>query len=255
MAYKGIPEDELKPQRERIMFPAFREKQASLELMNRFPDVAVYGLLLTDNPDHPLSKLVEKRWSQLHHMTGSRIMLAAFQPPASWSGGLKEFWREKLGKDFKSVWKEWEKGVDAGLSFDYLELFEEPRIELSQLPCLALFTDPQERKAVVRSLPDWDEDRLYKLLTGLFEEVRACADREKNERLECLERSLTSPGAVFRDHAGHLADKALRYLKGHPAKVALTSLSFVLALATANVLPLSATVISVFTIVKDTFSK
>jgi hypothetical protein len=243
------------PEQVKALTLALHEKQATLELLKRFPDVAVYGLLLNSDLRHPLVQVVKEHWSEIHHLTGSNIFLVAFQPPAEWSGSLENFWKQKLGDSFKKMWKDWQTPLDPGVAFDYLDLFESPEVKPSQLPCLVLFTNLQKRDAVVRSLPNWDADSLYRLLLGMLEDVRECTEQPADLRLECLRDSLTSPRARALDCLGHIRDRAIDYLKKHPAEVVVTTISIVMALGTAQVLPLSAGVIGVLTVAKDAFSK
>ena len=80
MSYKEIPKDKL-DEEERCIMLANPEKLATMEMIKRCPDAAVYGLLLTHDPKHPLSQLVRERWTELHHLTGPKFLLVAFQPP------------------------------------------------------------------------------------------------------------------------------------------------------------------------------
>lgn len=247
-----IPEDYL-VENERNLMLAKPEKLATLDLIKRFPDVAVYGLLLTHDPKHPLSQLVRERWTELHHLTGQKFLLVAFQPPDEWSDHLKNFWKKQLGDSYEQTWQDWQKGLDFGVAYDYLDLFENP-IKLSQLPCLVLFTDLEERKAVVRSIPNWDSDSLFKLITGMLESISKCYEQRQEERLDCLKNSLTSPSTRTLTQLAHMQDQVIDYFKKNPAQPVTITVSLVLALATANVLPLSIPMAFFLKAVKDIFS-
>jgi hypothetical protein len=215
----------------------------------------VYGMLLLSDPNHPLSKAVSDHWNQLHKLTGDKFLLVAFQPPPKLSDSYKDYWKAALGDSFEKVWAEWQKEYDQGMPYDYLGLFD-PKLKPSQMPCLALYTDPSSKRAVVRSIPDWDSDSLYKLLTGICWTIRECSERENvtpEERLELLREALTSPGAVVGDYAGHFSDRAIKYLKEHPVEVVFAAGNLTLAILTANILPISPAIVSVLKIVKDTF--
>jgi hypothetical protein len=59
----------------------------------------VDGLLLIDNKNHPLTKLVRQRWDVLHHLTGQDFLLVISQPPATWSDAFRDYWKAKLPID------------------------------------------------------------------------------------------------------------------------------------------------------------
>jgi hypothetical protein len=254
MSYEGIPEDELEPQKEKMLVPAL-EKDATLQLIENAPNVKVYGLLLSADGKHPLAEVLRTRWSELHHLTGDRILLVAFNPPAEWTAGLEEFWRKQLGSSFDQVWADWKQGIgtEAGASFDYLDLFSE-KIKASDLPCMALFTSPGSKEAVVRSIPKWDVDSLYAFLVAQIEAMQDCCDTADEARLDCLRDSLTSISARAKTSMGHYAGKAVDYVKANPAKVASTTLSLAVTLATANVLPLAGPGLAVLKGLKDLVS-
>lgn len=255
MGYKGIPEDQLGPKKEKILVPAL-EKQGTTKLLDKFPDVAVYGLLLLADPEHPLGEVLRTRWSELHHLTGDRILLVAFDTPEEWTPAIKEFWQEQLGGSFRKVWSDWKKGrgTEPGAAFNYLDLFSD-KIKASDLPCLALFTKPDSKEAVIRSIPNWDTDSLYRFLVSQIEAIQDCCSSPDDDRLECLRGSLTSLGVRAKASLGHYVEKALDYVKQHPVQVASASISVVVALATANVLPLTGTGLAVLKTLKDAFSK
>ena len=236
------------------LLPPLHEQEATVALLERLPGAKVYGLLLNANPKHPIADAISAHWSEFHHASGPDVLLVAFQPPATWSEALKEHWKKQLGKDFEKTWKQWQ-SVDSGAAYDYVDLFDDPRIEASAFPCLVLFTDLQERRAVVRSLPAWDSESLYKLLLAMMIDIRSCAEQPADVRFECLRKSLTSPSARARDALGHLKDKGFQYLREHPAQAVTTTVTVVLALGSAGVLPLTAAAVTVLTIVKDIFAK
>ena len=249
MPYIPIPDDELKSDT-RVIAPALQEQQATLALLQRFPDVKVYALLLTADPKHPIAQVVRERWSELSHLTGSQTMFIVFEKPDQWSEGLKNYWKKQLGDTFDATWQEWQQGPESGLAFDYLDLFEEPRLRPDQLPCLVLFTDPKKREAVARSIPNWDADSLYRLLMGMIGSINECAAQPAETRLACLRDNLSSPSAVVAAQLGHTGGQALTYLRQHPAQIVTTSLSFALALGTASVVPLSPVVVGILQALK-----
>jgi hypothetical protein len=254
MSYEPIPEDELK-QETRSLAPALSDKEATMALLERLPDVAVFGMLLLPDPRHPAAQMLRARWTELHNLTGPRFLLVVFEPAPAWTEGLRDFWQRELGDAFTETWARWQRPIDAGTAYSYLDLFTAPRIKPSELPCLVLFTDPLERRAVVRPLPDWDPESLYRLFVGICETVQECADLPPAERLAALQRGLSAPGARFRAALGHAAERALAYLRQNPAHVAATAIGVVLALASGNVLPLGATVVGVLKALKDMLVK
>ena len=231
---------------ERRVIPAAREGQATEAMLRRIGDVAVYGLLLTPSTDDVLSRVVRARWSELHHRSGGKVLLVAFTPPDAWPDALVDSWRKELGDDFESLWADWERGygLEGGAALEYLGFTSEPKIDAKDLPCVVVFTDLQDRRAVVRRLPEWSEKDLYDLLCALVDVMVAGADVAPEHRLEWLRDELTSPGARARATLGHLFDKTHEFLRRHPAVVASTAISLVVALATANVLPLSASALA-----------
>jgi hypothetical protein len=220
------------------LFETLKEKKATLKLIKQVPDVAVYGFLLSTDLDDSLAEMVKKRWSELHHLTGERFLLGVFQPPAKWEASYRTYWRKHLGKDFDRIWREWQEFAGGGVAYDYLDLFK-PKLKPSQLPCLVLFTDPMERKAVIRLLPKWDVESLYQLFIYMVEAIDECSDCPKERRLECLRKSLTSPSARTIAYFGYFKRKALDYLRKHPAKAFVTTASLVAALGTGSILPLA----------------
>jgi hypothetical protein len=239
----------------RIMVPALPimdgEVNATLELMKQFPNVVAYGMLLLDNPKHAMAQLVRKKWSEISNLTGDRFVLFSFERPATWTENYVCYWRNRLGSEFEPTWKKWQDAVDPGTAYSYMSLFK-PALTPNDLPCLVLFTDPEERKGVIRPIPDWDEDSLFDLLRAIATTVQESADKPKEERLEWLAEELTSPSARFRASAGHAGSLALDYCKQHPAKVASIGISLVLALSGAGVLVLPPALVAVINVLKDT---
>jgi hypothetical protein len=227
------------------------ENNATLELMKQFPNVAAYGMLLLDDPKHPMAELVRERWSEINNLTGDRFPLFSFERPVEWTQNYVQYWRNKMGDQFETNWKKWQEASDPGTAYTYMSLFK-PALTPRDLPCLVLFTDPEERKVAVRPIPNWDEDSLYDLLKGIVTVVQESADRPKEERLVWLAEELTSPGARFRAAAGHAGTKALDYCKQHPAQVASTTISLVLALSGAGLFALPPAAVAIIKVLKDT---
>jgi len=247
----------LKKVDERILVPGLPivegEKNATLELMKQFPNVAAYGMLLLGDPKHPMAQLVSERWPEISNMTGDQFALFVFDRPTEWTQSYMRYWQNKLGDNFDSTWKDWQAPPEPGAAYGYISLFKPP-LTIEQLPCLVLFTDPEDRTAVVRPIPDWDKDSLFGLLKAIAATVQESASEPREQRLEFLRRELTSPGARFKATAGHLASKAIAYFKEHPATVTSTAISVVLGLSGAGLFTLPAVAISVLGVLKDTIS-
>ena len=224
--------------------PVYRDEIRTRELLRKIgrKRVRIYGLLITTDPKHPLSGVIKDRWSEYHHLTGDRFWLVAFDPPAKLSEDFKEYWRRKLGRNFDKVWRAWRKrrGMDPGAAYRHFRLYVRPGSKWPRPPFLVLFTDPDSRRAVVRTLPKWDPESLHELLAGIFEAVvRCCSEPSPAKRLTCLERSLTSPTARGLTLFRHVRARAAEMFLEHPAMVVGTTASFILALANASVLPLA----------------
>ncbi len=256
MPYEPIPSDEL-VERERIIMPPGRSREATTRLLAQLPDVAAYGFLLTPDLRHPAAAVVRDRWSELDHRSGSRFALVAFQPPATWARSLVDRWRADLGPDFDQAWQDWQDGygLEAGAAYDYLDYFKtDPPLRAADLPCLVIFTSLTDRHAIVRPLPDWSEDEVFAFLGAIIDETLQQLDAPPAERLDRLRAALTAPGAQTRATLGHLADRAFGYLKAHPAIAVTTALNVVIALGTGNVLPLGLAVLKVLTSIRDVFT-
>jgi hypothetical protein len=227
------------------------ERDAALDLAEKFPAVAAYGMLLLGDPKCAMATMVRERWSEIHNLTGDRFVLFVLERPADWTESYLRYWRAKLGDDFKRTWKQWQGTEEPGAAYAYLSLFH-PALKPSQLPCLVLFTDAKKREVVVRPIPDWDKDSLFKLLQGITEAVQESADQPQAQRLEWLRSELTSPGARFRAAAGHVGTLALDYCKKHPASVVSTAVSVALAMSGAGLLTIPATGLAMLNVLKDT---
>lgn len=226
------------------------EDNATLELMNQLPNVTAYGMLLLDNAKHPMAELVRDRWSEISNLTGDRFMLFSFERPAKFTQNYMRYWRKQLGDQFEPTWKRWQEAAEPGTAYSYLSLFK-PALTPKDLPCLVLFTDPRKRESVLRPIPNWDKDSLYDLLKGIATAVQESADKPAEERLKWLANELTSPGVRFRASAGHAGARALDYCKHHPALVASTTLSLVLALTGAGLFALPPGVAAVIGVLRD----
>jgi hypothetical protein len=239
----------------RDVLPADTDAERTLAQIERFPSVTIFGFLLNPDPKHPLAQVLHDHWSEIHHLTGDKVMITAFDPPAEWSEELKEHWKAKLGDDFARIWGQWQTPRGAGLAFQYLDLFNPP-LQPSQLPCLLLYTNPRERTAVVRSIPDWDATSLYPLLEDMLGIVRlTAAEPDPAKRLETLRESLTSPSTIFVAHLGHAKDKTVAFLKANPALLFTTTINFVLALVSGGAISLGAGATAVLKAIRDVFLK
>lgn len=157
------------------------EKNATEVLLKQFPNMLAYGMLLLDDPKHPMAELVRERWPELSNLTGDNFMLFSFERPAQWSEIYLRYWRNKLGDDFEPTWQKWQNTVDPGSAYTYLNFFNPP-LKPTQLPCLVLFTDIEERKAIVRPIPNWDKDSLFALLKSIvavIQEFSGAGEREE----------------------------------------------------------------------------
>lgn len=241
MPYKGLPEDALKSEQRFVGLPGKDPKETRdlLAGLNRFP---VYGLLLAPDVNDPFSKMIAARWDDLHHMTGENFLLLAFQPPESFSHEFEAAWRRELGADFHKVWGKWQDAkTTARKSYDFESMFAERNVLRSEMPCLVLFTSPEAKRAAVLRIPDWSEADIWKFLEVVCDTIDECArEPDPEARLVLLQRSLTSFPARAKARLGHLAAEAEAYIRANPVKVAVMTLSFVVALATASVIPLGA---------------
>jgi len=216
-------------------------------LFKKVDGVSVYGLLLTTDTKHPLSKVVSERWYELHNLTGPKFLLVAFHPPLEWLETYRDYWKKELGDDFENIWDRWNCSYEPGVAYRYLDFFE-PKLKLSEFPCLVLFTsveDLEKQKVVVRSLPEWDTDSLYQLLIGMTESILECCDKPIDERMECLRSSLTSPTARSLIYYKHFKNISLDYMKKNPAKVIGLTAGFILSLANSSILPIGATAVAI----------
>ncbi len=255
MPYKPIREQDLHVD-EKTVVPSWRNPEKTKELLGRLSNVKVYGLLLSADPEGSLAEVVRTRWSELDHLSGDEFVVVAFDAPKEWTPGMREYWRRELGDRFDQVWGDWKKGrgLEAGAAFEWRDLFDPP-IAAKDLPCLALFTDLESRQAVVRSIPDWEVDAIYRFLMAQFEAVGDCCARGPEERLACLQGSVGSMSGKLRTYMGHYAENTWQYLKEHPTRVAATSVSLVVALATGHVIPLTGTALAALTAVKEVLGK
>ncbi|XGB40346.1 MAG: hypothetical protein LVT47_06715 [Cyanobacteria bacterium LVE1205-1] len=102
--------------------PVSKNVHATLEQLKKFNDVNIYGFLLNPDPKHPVAQVLKERWSEIHYLTGEKVMLVVTEAPKEWSDNLKNYWRRKLGDDFKNIWREWQKKPDAGIAFQYMDI-------------------------------------------------------------------------------------------------------------------------------------
>ncbi len=233
------------------LIPVCKKVEDTLKLFEKSSNVNIYGFFLNPDSKHPLAKVLENRWSELHYLTGEKVMLAATEAPKEWSDNLKAYWEANKGVNFEDFVKKYIGGEpDAGIAFQYIDIFNPP-IAASQLPCLVLFNDIED-KAVVRTLPNWKEDNLYDLVNLLLRITRKCAEEtDREKRLKELENLLTSPGAIILDNGKNAGIEVMDYCRQDPAKILGAGLGIALALATGNVLPLTSTMIEMLKTIKD----
>jgi hypothetical protein len=251
MPYES-PED-LTPPSRRVV-PVARDPEATGRLLARLKDVGAYAFLLVPDPKHPLAEVIRTRWNELDHRSGRQVALVAFEPPTEWAAAIIDGWKQTLGPDFDAAWADWQSGygLEAGVAYDYVEYFQtDPPLRARDLPCIVVFTDAQERRAVVRSVPQWTPDELFVFLCGVLDAIEDSLGLPPGERLGALARSLTGAGPRWKAALGHLVGRATAYVTENPAKVVTTVISAVLALTGAGVLPLSAAVVSGLTEARD----
>ena len=236
-----------------IFIPTGKPDKALLPL-KEIHDIKIYGFLLTKDDKHPVSEMISKRFSHLHNLSGPNFLLLGFNPPSELSGHFKAYWEERFGeKKFKQIWDAWQKGVMPAESVNYCDLFK-PKIKISQLPCLVLFTDLdnlEEQEVVVRSLPDWDTDSLYDFLSLIIELVRDCCEQPKEKRVKCLRDELTSPKAQMLANYRHIREKTLDFIKENPSYILLAPVCFLLAFANVQMISLSAGAILFLKYIKE----
>jgi hypothetical protein len=241
MAYKGLPEKTLKST-VRAVAPVPRNPVETRELLDQLRKYPVYGLLLTPDANHAFTKMTTARWDELHHMTGNKFLLLAFQPPATFSREFKSSWQRELGKDFDAVWSKWQKQKTAAHgAYDFQDMFADRSVRRSEMPCLALFTSPEAKRAAILRVPDWSDEDVWKFLEAACDTIDECAGEPDPElRLAALQSSLTSFPARAKSKLGHVAAKAEAYVSANPVRVAITTLSIVIALSTASIIPIGA---------------
>jgi hypothetical protein len=185
--------------------------------------------------------MITKRWDELHNLTGDKILLLAFSPPKTFSEEFESFWKKQLGRSFSSVWSEWAHNKVAHSAYNFDDMFQERKIRRTEMPCLTLFTSLNAKRAVILPIPDWSNYYVWKYLKAVFDTIDECASLTDPEaRFIALERSLNSFPARAKATLGHFATKTADYVKEHPIAVVATSVSVVIALATASVIPIGA---------------
>jgi hypothetical protein len=219
----------------------------------KHPKMLVYGLLLSQDPTHPITDVINDHWYDIHYATGDDILIILYQAPPIWIENYKNYWKNRIEyPHFDKVWERWQGGIEPGIAYSDIDLFN-PKIKLTQLPCLALFTDINDRKAVIRSLPFLEPNSLYKFLLAIFEEIKTCCENQEDSdlRSNCLRNALTSPSARVKEKMGDIAI----FLEQHPAQISFTAISFLLALASQNLLPLAPWVMQGLMSIRDTIKQ
>jgi hypothetical protein len=241
MAFKGLPEKTLKSTVRNVV-PVPRSPVETRELLDRLRQYPVYGLLLTPDADHAFTKMITARWDDLHHMTGNKFLLLAFQPPGTFSREFKSSWQRELGKGFDAVWGKWQKAKTAAHgAYEFQDMFEDRSVRRSEMPCLVLFTSPEAKRAAILRVPDWSDEDVWKFLEAVCDTIDECARKPDPElRLAALQSSLTSFSARTKSKLGHLAAKAEAYVGANPVRVAITTISIVIASSTASFIPIGA---------------
>lgn len=231
----------------------YRTEEDIRDLLEKIPDVAIYGVLLTRDIKHPLVQMLRERWYDFHKLTGPKFLLIVFEPPNEWRKNFKNYWKGKLGEDIEKIWDEWQTGVEREGAVDYAKLFK-PEVKVDDFPCMVLFTDLNHldgQQVVMRKIPKWDTESLYKLLSGMIQSSVDCCDQPAEKRLKCLKSSLTSPTAKAKAYYKYGEKQALYYLKKNPASIVATTATFALALTSANVLPIGAATVAILQVLKN----
>lgn len=198
----------------------------------------VYGMILSNDSTRNLSKVVESHWMDFHNLTGDKFLLITFQAPTEWNEHYKEYMQELLGDSFDQYWKQSQNEAFKGHQYEFLDKFKK-EIKPSQMPCLAIFTNPEEEKpdVVIRSLPNWDEDNLFNFMSNILCTIREISNKKdisEDKRLNLLKDELTSPTVVLAGHYTYIKDKTIAYLKQHPAEVTKASASFLMAMGVGS---------------------
>lgn len=217
-----------------------RTSKSTLDLLKEVRGIAIYGLLLSP-PEHPISEVVRKKWHDFHYLTGTKFLLVTLEPPSEIDDNIKNYWKSELGDKFEKFWEGWESERKPGVATSFCDKFE-PKLKISQLPCLVLFTSPEnleDQRIVVRSLPEWNNEALFQLLSGMIESIRDCCDKPIEKRLKCLQNSLTSPNAICLSYYKHMKTEVLDYMQKNPTSIVVATAAFVLALS-GNVISLGA---------------
>jgi hypothetical protein len=110
---------------------------------------------------------------------------------------------------------------------------------MTDLPCLVLFVDPADRRAVVRSLPSWKEPELYELLKEVFTSVHEAAKQPKRKRLKYLARKVGSRRARFTSSVSRRKRAVLDYIDKHPWRAVTATAGFVGAVVAHSMIPLA----------------
>lgn len=231
----------------------YKTKEDILELLEKIPDVAIYGVLLTRDIKHPVVQMLRERWYDFHQLTGPKFLLIVFEPPDEWRKSFKKYWKDKLGEDIEKIWDEWQTGVEREGAVNYAKLFK-PGVKVDDFPCMVLFTDLKhidKQQVVIRKIPKWDTESLYELLSGMIQSIVDCCEQPAEKRLECLKSSLTTPTAKAKAYYKYTEKKALDYLKKNPASIVVTTAAFALALANAYVLPIGAAAVAILQVLKN----
>jgi hypothetical protein len=232
--------------------------KTAIDLLKKVPGVAIYGFLLTSNPENSLSQLIRKRWYELHNLSGlegqNLFLLVVFEPPVEFFDSFKTYWTQQLGESFEKIWKEYStytRKSEPGRAFNYCDHFG---VDPTKVPCLVLFTDlnnQNEQKIVLRTIPEWDSDSLFEFLSGSITLIKECCKRPINERMNCLESSLTSPSANVKFYSKHMKRQVMDYMKEHPAMIVTMTVSIAAALANASLLPFGLPAVTILNKLKD----
>lgn len=206
-------------------------KHAYREVAKKMGEIDVIGLLLSPNPYHSVSKVIKSRWQDLYYASGEHLLVVFFQNPSQWSEVVKEDLKRRLGEDFDKYWKEWQIGTEPGKAWKYVELFEDPKIDESQLPCLVFFTSAENSQAVVRTIPDWGEIETYEFLNAIFHSINGCCkylkDDTPDQRIERIRKAVTSPSAKLSSYQQHVKRKISRFARDNPGFVAKMAFSII----------------------------
>lgn len=225
--------------------PAKQRPSEVLDRMYRAGNFQVYAVLLNEDQSHPIAKLFQTDWDDLHENSPPGFLFVTRHPVERRSAQYISYWKEQLGRDWEETFEYWKSGQAAwpGRLDRYLEAFT-PRPRREDLPCFAFFTSLKSRRAILVPIPRWSRKDLREYMRVVFDAVRhACTIEDPDKRKVYLERELASWPARLKRDTKHAAGSAAGYAKAHPMQVAtvgVTLLTFLVGGPMASFVPAAA---------------